>query len=844
MKRQTYVAVSPQREIKSFVEESGGNGSTAPVISSSSFSVKDSESPAIFVGLVPTASGDDDDTFDVLAVHEDGRVRRLAADLETQRWSIRPSELTQDSTDIVRACYLVEYEDAKKALLKKRQDLATLALGDLANSGVDEPSILLVVSHPTGSQIKLNDVKISMFSVPGNVQSPTRLDESQKLRHLITVRIPDIDAADKFDGKRLEWDFHAASAGLNLSCRKGFINFDLSQYKPTATSKFILDNEEFSSVMRISPQTVIGAGKSIIALFDTQYKSIQRSIPFEDVPSVSSNPKAPTKFISYFAKLGIAVAAKGNILYGFDLSSSHATLASSVKRPRDGLLIDAIGRGIGSSASQWDAASKKPRVEQVASLGLNSKEQIDRWNRLNTAVREAAKSKNVDAFDRAVQAYFNVSDPARLPSWGQYVNTEVVLFLLTFIFSVQDAGSNQDKLSASSAVRLSIDFWPSETCNWLIQLGHLSPDNVEIALRRSLKPRILPSLPVGSFVQALIDSDASLQRLLSVLQGPTIFSPDELAYALKTFLNTAHARSLALEEETAKTLAITSGEPDQPTPNPTSTTSTIQDALKDIFLGLNTTIQKIHAHPAPALTRSIRSALSRTDILSLVHHLRLSLAVGGHTTRFTENPPTPISPHQTTPTLSLDTIATLLNASVDAIGPSGWISASAPGDLADAPTREMDLIADMKSEVSAALAGVEEAAYLTGVLREYIRYTESFHALTARTSPATKPSSSTGPSKDLVPSHPETQPSTPHFRHEKLNGADLLVFGPSNGEGAVDGDSGGKLLPLSLKAAAAGDVSRTKVKKSTGEVKTRSNREIGYMKRKAGGKYSFERLVV
>ena len=71
MKRQTYVAVSPQRDIKSFVEESGGNGSTAPVISSSSFSVKDSESPAIFVGLVPTASGDDDDTFDVLAVHED-----------------------------------------------------------------------------------------------------------------------------------------------------------------------------------------------------------------------------------------------------------------------------------------------------------------------------------------------------------------------------------------------------------------------------------------------------------------------------------------------------------------------------------------------------------------------------------------------------------------------------------------------------------------------------------------------------------------------------------------------------------------------------------------------------
>ncbi|PLB51265.1 hypothetical protein P170DRAFT_455498 [Aspergillus steynii IBT 23096] len=858
VKRQTYVAVNPQREIKSFVEESGGNGSTAPVISSSSFSVKDSDSPAIFVGLVPTASGVDreDDSFDVLAVHEDGRVRRLAADLATQRWSIRPSELAQGSSDTVRACFLVEYEDAKKALLKKRQDLATLALGDLTNSGVDEPSILLVVSHPTGSQqIKLNNVKISMFSVPGNV-SQTRLDESQKLRHLITVSIPDIDAEETFESNGLEWDFHAASAGLNLSCRKGFINFDLSQYKPTATSKFILDDEEFSSVMRVSPQTVIGAGKSIIALFDTQYKSIQRSIAFDDVPNISSSPKAPTKFISYFAKLGIAVAAKGNILYGFDLSSSHATLASSVKRPRDGLLIDAIGRGIGSSASQWDAASKKPRVEQVNSLGLNSQEQIDRWNQLTTDLRESAKSKDAGAFDRAVQAYFNVDDSAKLPARGQYVNVEVTLFLLTFIFSVQDAGSSQDKLSASSTFRLSIDFWPSETCEWLIQLGHLSADNVEIALRRSLKPRILPSLPVGSFVQALIDSDATLQRLLSVLQGPTIFNPDELAYALKTFLNTAHARSLALEEETAKTLAITSGEePDQPDQSALTTstsTSTIQDALKDIFLGLNTTIQKIHAHPAPAITHSIRSALSRTDILSLVHHLRLSLAVGGHTTRFTENPPTPISPHQTTPTLSLDTIATLLNASVDAIGPSGWISASA--DLADAPTREMDLIADMKSEVSAALAGVEEAAYLTGILREYIRYTNNVHSLATPSTrgKASIPSSSshdntttttttTTTNTDLQPASDAEPPLSTRVRHEKLNGADLMVFGAGD-EGAEDGDAAGKLLPLSLKGA--NDVSRTKVKKSTGEVKARSHREIGYLKRKAVGKYSFERLIV
>lgn len=51
------------------------------------------------------------------------------------------------------------------------------------------------------------------------------------------------------------------------------------------------------------------------------------------------------------------------------------------------------------------------------------------------------------------------------------------------------------------------------------------------------------------------------------------------------------------------------------------------------------------------------------------------------------------------------------------------------------------------------------------------------------------------------------------------------------------------MLPLSLKPASM-DVSRTNLKKSTGEVKARNSREIGYLHRKAVGKYSFEKLVV
>ncbi|KAE8349888.1 hypothetical protein BDV28DRAFT_52272 [Aspergillus coremiiformis] len=820
VKRQTYVAVNPQKEIKCFVEETGDNGFSAPAISSTSFSVKDSSSPTVFVGIVPTGSEEEEEKspFDILAVHQDGRVRRLAADLGNQRWSLQHSEVAKISSSYaVQACFIVEFEDAKKALFKRRQDLAALALGDLVNSNVDEPSVLLLVSYPTGSnEIKLSDVKVHMFSVPAKMPSQGRsLDENQKLKHLLTISIPDIKGQETFESSDLEWDFHTGSAGLNLSFAKGFVNFDLSQYKPTVTSQFILENEGFSSLMRISPQSVIGAGNSIVALFDTQYKSIQRSIAIDDIHG-SNDSKARTKFVSYYAKLGIAVATKGNTLFAFDLSSSNTLSGSSLKRSRDSLLIDAIGRGIGSSASHWDVASKKPRTDQLSSLGLTSKEQISRWKKLAADLRAASKSQNSDAFDSAVQTYFNASNPDTLPKG--HVNSEVTLFLLSFIFALKDT-ERKDQLSASSSSQLVIDFWPERTCQWLIELGHLSLNSVEIALRRTLKPRILPALATGSFVQALIDADSTLKRLIDVVQSPVIFSSDELAYALKFFLNMARSRSATLEETTH---AITSSEE-----NSVDAVAQISEAtLQDIFRGLNTTLRKIHIHPLPAITTSIRSTLSRTEIIAMTHHLRLSLATGGYASRFTENPPTPICPDQTTPSLTLNTITDLLNVSIDAVGPSGWISATA---LDDTPTREMDLIADMKSEISAALAGVEEASYLKGVLREYLRYTDSVAKSAKSAATTQKPKDSDEQTSTLV-------------RLEKLNGADLMVFRSGEEEG-FEGDASGKMLPLSLKAVST-DVSKKKVKKSTGEIKTRSNREIGYLRRKAVGKYSFERLVV
>lgn len=837
VKRQTYTAATrPEHQIKCFVEEIG-NGSSAPTISSSATTITDSNSPVKFIGIIPFSAEDESesDPFDILAVHEDGRVRRLSSDLKSQRWSIQHSEIAKAcSTRAVHSCFLIDLEEARKSLFKRRQDFAALAMGDSMAPGGDEPSILLVVSHPKGAdQVVLKDVSVQMFAVPVGTGSGS-LEESQRLRHLQTIQVPALSEVDTVNSRGLQWNFHSGSAGLQLSFEKGFVSIDLSQYSPSVSSHFILD-EHFSSVMRVSPQCVIGASESLVAVYDTQYQSVQRSIAAGDVLSgAGSDVDTPVVFISYFGKLGIAVATKGNTLIAFDLTSLHSQSGPSLKRPRDGLLIDAIGRGIGSSAAQWDMACKKHRSENKTSLRLTSPEQVDNWNTLTNAVDKATKSQDPAKFDEAVQGYFCPSNaPTSLPTRGQYVNPESTLFLLSKIFAVEDVKSD-DGASASLHSQLRLVLWPSTTCDWLISLGHLSADNVEIALRRAVKARILQPLATGSFVQALIDFDPSLKHVNQVLTGPSIMSSDELAYALKYFLNQARQHSSTLEE-TAR--AITHGNIATASQDLSRHLGGETVTLKAIFMGLNTSLQKIHSQPQSSIVKSLRSNLSRTELISMVHHLRLSLATGGYTSRCTENPPTPITLDQITPTLPLKTIVDLMTASVDAVGPSGWISAiPAVGDLdsdSEAASREMELIADMKSEVSAALAGVEEAAYLKGVLREYLRFADQ-----VSTPPTAKGDAIAGADK-------ETATSASHLvRHEKLNGADLMVFTrPGEGEDGYDGDASGKMLPLSLKPAST-DVSKTKVNKATGESKSRTSREIGYLRRKAVGKYSFERLFV
>ncbi|KAK2827838.1 hypothetical protein FQN49_007292 [Arthroderma sp. PD_2] len=144
----------------------------------------------------------------------------------------------------------------------------------------------------------------------------------------------------------------------------------------------------------------------------------------------------------------------------------------------------------------------------------------------------------------------------------------------------------------------------------------------------------------------------------------------------------------------------------------------------------------------------------------------------------------------------------------------------------------------MKSEIAATLAAIDEATYLKGILREFMRCCET----------SAKPQRAI---TNTMGSNTQAIDKKRLKRQERHNGAQILVYDTPDYSAGVDG-SDTKMLPLSLKMtgtqSGVGDVgdrlTRNKVHKATGAVKTRSTRELAHMKHKAVGKYSFERIVI
>lgn len=613
---------------------------------------------------------------------------------------------------------------------------------------------------------------------------------------------------------------------------------------------------DMKSFLRLSKSSVLAATSKSLDVYNPTLQSLQASIPIElDGANKESVPWTFT-LIAYFARLEIAVAVCGVSLVAVQL---EAPRNRGKKRRAEGLLIDALGRGIpqhrdGSKRLRADAEMATPNTSFSSSLPGSVSGGY--WSQFNAEVKKAdelLESGDLPGLEEFLAGKFGlVTKPAieeaevgdkapKLPEWiwpvtsSDYSPTDRrwVLFTISRVFAWRGTVEPD-----SNETRLLCKLPESNLLGLLIDAGHLTVSNLKSAFKEEMRGIDDVDHIIGEAIpQALVDIDLTFSLLLSYLSH-TKLGAVELLSAVRLIM-----RSLELVQDPTKILpkllTFESQCTDAVDPDDSAFLADQSaighalelaeqelEAIEHFHLGeeleargsgLSVAFGKLCSCPRLSMIRVLRRSYKPEEILSLIYVLRMELVRDGWTARYLDR--TKLDEDEelaAPPDGSISLIADLLCRCIDAVGPGGWlindaIVAAGAADHMDSA----DFLASLKLEVSAALEGVQEAVFMRGIISEFVRYGHSVQRAEAESSQ----------------------------KHRRGDGTALVLQGQRDKAAwSTPGRTElSAMLPLGLKAK-----SRVSIEKviSGGEIARRRRREVGHLVSQKVGLYSLERVGI
>jgi hypothetical protein len=238
------------------------------------------------------------------------------------------------------------------------------------------------------------------------------------------------------------------------------------------------------------------------------------------------------------------------------------------------------------------------------------------------------------------------------------------------------------------------------------------------------------SLSKLDLVNAIVQFDPSLGVLFHVLSHHIHLETEDLVQATKSIIQSLDDMKLPAP----KTL-LANG--DENLPNGDShhdildETDEVMDELDFAISTLETgedmregalqlVVSQLNSHPMHKISEGFRAALTQHEIVFLVHILRMELAHGGWTSYYVQGGIGGVDDAESEgpSNRGIMVIGRLLSCAVDAIGLDGWLSSSAatPADSVN------ELLVSLRAEISAALEGINEATFMSGLLGEFLHY--------------------------------------------------------------------------------------------------------------------------
>ena len=809
-RRYTYCSVtSPKPQIMRFSELNNTEITTA--------SINLSKEAALVTHLDTFEAGSENK---LLALHQDGMVTGYSAGLESEEWrsSINAGASNLDSVLDIQAAAVLSVQEARKAILRGREDI-------LARLGPDKDaahrSLLVVMTRPkrdADNNAGMLELQIFHISIADSNRSGLALGTGHGLQRLATLAMPE---PSLFISKKSQITMHTASGTIYQNVDGALAVYDLTGSVPRLAHT-IFGND--ASFLRLSSELIASIRGASLSVMDLRYGSLQvegtLALSHEAIRTQNSNKPQDLettrtedmRLLSYFSPLDIIVALDGRKILAVQISTTPR-LDVSRKRKRPGLLVDSVGRGSSSMSGAPPISSEPPC--RIKSLGhyLPVFDDLD-WKGQKDALDRCLTRNDGKEFQRLMATALGLKatgeDKKTYNSGSRdRVDQHVVSYALQAIFSVEQAPLDVDPAGEYPWI-LDIRLFPPEIGNWLIEHGLLTLDRIEISLKQYGALPIISKLAAGSLIQALAKFDSSLEILLSMLASPVPLSSQELVCVLIIVTQSPDVeaterpqlltnddreddngnnqkRQLVMEETTEV----------HPPPPPILPDNKVSRRV------LNFAMKRLYACPSSSTARALKRELSTLQLRILVDTLRMEIARGGW-----------LSPYEDSlDTLDLELqndsqmcfIAHLLSCVINSLGTGGLILGNS---MSDDLTETADTIAYMKAEISAALEGIEEAIYLKGMLGEILLCRKD------TLNPVVKQSRSNEVQHPALPAKPMTL--------------------------TLD-EEASQLLPLGLKPAPV--VSTTKVG-AGGELIKRSRRDIGRLKSKMVGKYSFDRIMI
>jgi hypothetical protein len=807
-----------------------------------------SKSPVVFLSSLSVQGSTHDD---LLVVRQDGEIQCLDGDNLQLKWTSpsaiigRVSSIPDVLDNTIEFALLTDAYSASRGLFKGRPDILSAFPEGVTADGYN-PELLVVISRPTDSALSTNRMIHTLALPQGTSQGTTRA-----AKVLLSKQITWFHGEEPRVGSA-KYELHVSSGLLYELIGQTITTYDLTASTPKIQTELFV--EVANSFLRLSATSIMASSARSVDIFNPAFSSIQASIRFNDelatrkkrkIDQISASTNSVIyKLVSYSPKQGVAHAISGNDLVAFQIDRKEAA-----SRHRSmGLLIDSLGCGLKAPQKKSKTSTSVPAGsfgDQIPGSIVNEESRRTAM----AAMDKAAAGQDVDLFEKLIAMEFKItraditsqngdlsngaSDAKPIPTWNfpekrsdyPQVDGRWARYALGKIFSWTAIAESEPKLS--------VVFFPDNVVRWLIETGNLNKANIESALRQDLLSTQTRSIPSGQLIQAIADVDPEMSILLAVLSN-TFLDAFEIIYAIKLLMQSFEL----FGEQNDQPLLLTNGNiemANEDVEEQIEMEEAAADAdlqLAEFQLGDDSSIRgealslalgKLHACPTATIIEALQRIMVSHEIVALIYLLRLELARGSWTARYmdvNQMEQQEIIPQDGTILLVTD----LLNACVDAIGAGGWLSGDAM--LANGDHFESEeLIASLKLEVSAALEGIEEAAYLKGLTAEMVRYGE-----------AVQNAIPWDEKKRRVDSVAAGIEST-----RTLKASDAVKLRKKRPLTLAHGGKDTSVLPYGLRAEQQISLQRVG---AGGEVHQRSARDIGRLKSRKVGKYSLERIVV